>query len=237
MTSTPFVRFWAVIPAAGTGSRMGATLPKQYLSLCGQPLLTHTVTRLVRHPIIHGVMVVLAADDRHFRKLPFSAEKNLFTATGGPERCHSVLNGLRALMTHAHDDDWVLVHDAARPCVRAEDITRLIETLRDHSVGGLLGLPMADTMKRTDAEGNIVATVSREGLWRALTPQMFRLGLLRAALEEALRKGLLMTDEAQAMETAGHVPRMVEGHADNIKITRPQDLALADLYLKQQGRM
>jgi len=238
MTPTPStVRFWAVIPAAGSGSRMGATLPKQYLTLSGQPLLTHTVTRLAGHPLIQGVMVVLAADDQHFHKLPFSAKRSLFTTTGGAERCHSVLSGLRALMAHARDDDWVLVHDAARPCVRGEDITRLIETLRDHAVGGLLGLPVADTMKRTDAEGNVIATVPRDGLWRALTPQMFRLGLLRQALEEALRKGLLVTDEAQAMEAAGHVPRMVEGHADNIKITRPQDLTLADLYLKQQERM
>lgn len=227
-------RFWAVVPAAGAGRRMGATLPKQYLTLCGQTVLAHTVTRLARHPTIHGVTVVLAEGDEHFQKLPFSSYKNLFTVLGGEERCHSVLNGLRALDAHARKEDWILVHDAARPCVRGDDITRLVESLRDHPVGGLLGLPVADTMKRTDAEGNVTATVPREGLWRALTPQMFRFGLLRDALEAALRKGMRVTDEAQAMEAAGHVPRMIEGHADNIKITRPRDLALAELYLKRQ---
>lgn len=227
-------RHWAVIPAAGAGRRMGATLPKQYLTLCGQTVLAHTLTRLARHPAIHGVMVVLAEDDEHFKKLSFSSHKNLFTALGGEERCDSVLNGLRALDAHARKEDWVLVHDAARPCVRGDDITRLVECLRDHPVGGLLGLPVADTMKRADDEGNITATVPREGLWRALTPQMFRYGLLREALEAAVRKGMQATDEAQAMEAAGHVPRMIEGHADNIKITRPRDLALAELYLKRQ---
>src|SRR3569832_523178 len=180
MTPTPStVRFWAVLPAAGSGSRMGANLPKQYLTLSGQPLLTHTVTRLAGHPLIQGVMVVLAADDQHILKLPFSAIRSLFTTTGGAERCHSVLSGLRALMAHARDDDCVLVHDAACPCVRGEDITRLIETLRDHAVGKKLGLPVADTMKRTDAEGNDNTTKPHDGLWRALTPQMFRLGRRR----------------------------------------------------------
>ena len=160
----------------------------------------------------------------------------LLTGVGGAERCHSVLNGLRLLTPRAHDDDWVLVHDAARPCVRVEDISLLIERLRDHPVGGLLGLPVADTMKRADAAGNVLETVPRDGLWRALTPQMFRLGLLRAALERALDNGLLVTDEAQAVEAAGQVPCMVEGHADNIKITRAQDLVLAQLYLQQQER-
>ena len=215
---------------------MGATIPKQYLYLHGEPVLAHTIGRFMRHPLIHGVVVVLSAGDTHFPRLRLPDGKVLLTGTGGAERCHSVLNGLRVLTPQAHDDDWVLVHDAARPCVRREDISLLIERLRDHPVGGLLGLPVADTMKRADAAGNVIETVQRDGLWRALTPQMFRLGLLRAALERALDNGLLVTDEAQAMEAAGQVPCMVEGHADNIKITRPQDLVLAQLYLRQQER-
>lgn len=229
-------RYWAVVPAAGAGSRMGATMPKQYLPLRGQAVLAHTLARLLRHPQIDGVVVVLAADDTRFAKLELSRDQRVVTAVGGAERCHSVANGLHALAAAADAGDWVLVHDAARPCLRAADIDRLIDQLRDHPVGGLLGLPVADTMKRTDADGNIVATVSRDGLWRALTPQMFRLGLLRGALEAALARDLLVTDEAQAMEIAGHAPRMIEGHADNIKITRAQDLALAELYLQQQER-
>ncbi len=227
-------RYWAVIPAAGVGSRMGAAVPKQYLMLSGKTVLEHTLSRIARHPLIHGVVVVIAPGDEFFQRLNLPRQKNVLLSLGGAERCHSVLNGLNTLAEHAADDDWVLVHDAARPCIRAEDITRLIEALRDHPAGGLLGLPVADTMKRSDREGNVIATVEREGLWRALTPQMFRLGVLRDALEAALSQGVLVTDEAQAVEAAGHAPRMVEGHGDNIKITRPQDLVLAQLYLQQQ---
>ena len=223
-----------MIPAAGAGSRMGAALPKQYLELSGKTVLEHSVNRIASHPLIHGVMVVIAPGDQHFQRLKLPGRKTVLITPGGAERCHSVFNGLSTLAEHAAQDDWVLVHDAARPCVRGEDITRLIDTLRDHPVGGLLGVPVADTMKRSDREGNVIATVEREGLWRALTPQMFRLGVLHKALAAVLSQGLLVTDEAQAVEAAGHAPRMVEGHADNIKITRPQDLALAQLYLQQQ---
>lgn len=228
------MRFWAVIPAAGSGTRMGAALPKQYLPLSGKTVLEHTVQRIARHPLIQGVIVVVAPGDQYIRRLTLPEPKIALSMAGGAERCHSVFNGLTVLAGQAAADDWVLVHDAARPCVREADITRLIDELRAHPVGGLLGLPVADTMKRTDRDGNVQETVQRDGLWRALTPQMFRLGLLRGALEQALSKNLLVTDEAQAIEAAGYTPRMVEGHADNIKITRPQDLALAELYLQQQ---
>jgi 2-C-methyl-D-erythritol 4-phosphate cytidylyltransferase len=153
---------------------------------------------------------------------------------GGAERFHSVLNGLRALAGHAAPGDWVLVHDAARPCVRREDIDLLMERLRDHPVGGLLGIPVTDTKKSTDEQGNIIQTVRREGLWRAMTPQMFRYEMLSLALQAVVERGATVTDESAAMEIAGYSPRMVEGHADNIKITRPQDLALAEMYLQQQ---
>ncbi len=227
-------RFWAVVPAAGSGRRMGAELPKQYLPLHGRTVIEHTLERLASHPAIAGVVVVLAADDRHFESLGLSLRVPLWRADGGAERCHSVRNALTLLTTRAGDDDWVLVHDAARPCLRHADLDHLLERLEAHPVGGLLGLPVADTMKRTDADGEVVETVSRERLWRALTPQMFRLGMLRAALDDALAAGELVTDDAAAMERLGHRPRMVEGHGDNLKITRPQDLALAELYLQQQ---
>jgi 2-C-methyl-D-erythritol 4-phosphate cytidylyltransferase len=159
----------------------------------------------------------------------------LLSASGGEERCHSVLNALTALQKVADESDWVLVHDAARPCLRSEDIDHLLAELTDHPVGGLLGLPVADTMKRTDADDSVIETVSREHLWRALTPQMFRLGELYDALDGALKRDELVTDEASAMELAGKAPKMVEGHGDNIKITRPQDLRFAELYLAEQG--
>jgi 2-C-methyl-D-erythritol 4-phosphate cytidylyltransferase len=157
------------------------------------------------------------------------------TVTGGAERCHSVLNGLEQLAGTAGVDDWVLVHDAARPCVRRQDIEMLMSRFEDHAVGGLLGLPVADTMKQVDSDSMILKTVERDGLWRALTPQMFRLGPLRDALQQAIASGVMVTDDAAAMEMAGYRARMVEGQADNIKITRPADLQLAEFYL-QSGK-
>lgn len=230
-------RFWAVIPAAGQGSRMGAASPKQYLSLGGKTVLEHSLSRLTGHPRIAATVLVIAADDGHWPRLAGGfARQSLFIAHGGAERCHSVLNGLLALAAHAAPRDWVLVHDAARPCVRHEDIDVLLSRLQDHPVGGLLGIPVTDTMKRADRQGDIIETVLREGLWRALTPQMFRYEMLLQALRTALDRGVVVTDEAAAVEMAGFTPRMVEGHADNIKITRPQDLALAELFLRQQER-
>ena len=227
-------RHWAVVPAAGSGKRMGADIPKQYLTLRGRTILEHTLQRLAAHPAIDGLVVAISPDDPHWVQLEPPKQLPLYLADGGRERCHSVLNALIALEGIADPQDWVLVHDAARPCVRLEDISALIDSLRDHPVGGLLGLPVADTVKRTDTQGNVQQTVDREGLWRALTPQMFRLGALRRALEQALAQNLLVTDDASAMELTGLAPLMVEGHGDNIKITRPQDLPLAELYLAQQ---
>lgn len=231
-------RFWAVVPAAGHGSRMGGPVPKQYLPLNGRPVIVHTVERLAAHPRIAGLVVALALEDPHWERLALRAEvaleKPLWTAPGGAERCHSVLNGLRVLAGHAAADDWVLVHDAARPCVRPEDLDRLMDALATHPCGGLLGLPVKDTMKRVDAAGAVRETVDRTDLWHALTPQMFRLAALRAALEDALAADVQVTDEASAMERIGCRPQMVAGHADNLKITRPEDLDLARLYLTRQ---
>lgn len=223
--------YWAVLPAAGVGRRMGAQVPKQYLTLRDRPIIEHTVSRLCGHPLVAGVVVVLAADDSWWQGVNIDPSKPVIRALGGRERCHSVLNGIEALSDLADPVDWVLVHDAVRPCVRLTDVDRLITRLSDHPVGGLLGLPIEDTIKRADSRGTIAETVSRQGLWRALTPQMFRLGALRQALRTCIEQGMLMTDEAQAMELTGNAPQLVEGSPDNIKITRQTDLALAELFL------
>lgn len=227
-------KYWAVIPAAGVGKRMQADRPKQYLVLHGKTVLEHTLSRFLDHPQISGVVVVVSDGDPYWQELAITHPK-LRIASGGEERCHSVLNALKVLQGQAAAQDWVLVHDAARPCLRREDLEHLIGALRDHPVGGLLGLPVADTMKRTAADDTVVETVPREHLWRALTPQMFHFAPLHTSLERALQNHQLVTDEASAMELAEMAPKMVEGHGDNIKITRPQDLALAELYLAEQA--
>jgi 2-C-methyl-D-erythritol 4-phosphate cytidylyltransferase len=230
----PMTRFWAVVPAAGIGSRMGSAVPKQYLPLHGRPVIEHTLDRLCRHPRIAGVLVAVASADPYWDGLRLGDYPPPRRVLGGPERCHSVLNALQVLAETADAEDWVLVHDAARPCLRRTDIDRLMDALEDDPVGGLLGAPVRDTMKRADPGGAVRETVSREGLWHALTPQMFRLRSLTVALEAALLGGRLVTDEAQAMELWGATPRVIEGRADNIKLTRPEDISLAELYLRQQ---
>jgi 2-C-methyl-D-erythritol 4-phosphate cytidylyltransferase len=228
-------RFWAIVPAAGAGKRMGADIPKQYLTLGDRTVLEHTLDTLLSCQRLTGVILVLSpADQRRAEIEQRYAQQALETVRGGAERCHSVLNGLDYLATQATDDDWVLVHDAARPCVRAEDIERLMSTLEGGSEGGLLGVPVADTMKRVDNDLSISGTVDREDLWHAYTPQMFRLGALRTALQQAIGSGQTVTDEANAMELAGYRPRMVQGSRDNIKITVPSDLPLAAFYLQSR---
>ncbi len=228
------LHYWAVIPAAGVGTRMQAEVPKQYLCINNKTILEHTLERFCSHPKVKGVVVAISGDDDVWTTLDISSHMKVTVVEGGVERCHSVLNGLSALSDKANSKDWVLVHDAARPCLRKEDIDRLIDTLGEHDVGGLLGLPVRDTMKRADIMGTIEETVDREGLWHALTPQMFHLGDLIDSLENALSKDLIVTDEAQAIELNGLQPVLVEGHPDNIKITRNNDLALAELFLSQQ---
>jgi 2-C-methyl-D-erythritol 4-phosphate cytidylyltransferase len=220
-----------VVPAAGVGRRMGVAIPKQYLELHGRPVIEHTLERLIEHADIAGVCVAIEENDGQWQNCGYATHPKIVRAPGGVERCHSVLNALALLRHRADAGDWVLVHDAARPCLRREDLDALINTLREHPVGGLLGVPVRDTMKRSDEQGAVVETVAREQLWHAFTPQMFRLGMLQQALQGALDKGLEVTDEAAAMELAGYRPLMIQGHADNIKITRPEDLALAAFYL------
>jgi 2-C-methyl-D-erythritol 4-phosphate cytidylyltransferase len=225
-----------VIPAAGAGRRIGAEIPKQYLQLGGRRVIEHTLEIFLEHPAIRGVVVALDPSDGLWGATSYAEHPAILRADGGAERCHSVMNALERLARRAGEDDWVLVHDAARPCLRRADLDRLMDRLRAHPVGGLLGVPVRDTMKAADAEGRVRRTVPREGLWHAYTPQMFRLGLLRRALRRVLDGGGLVTDDAAALEQEGLAPVLVEGHADNIKITRPEDLPLAELYLRQQGR-
>ena len=226
--------FWCVVPAAGVGKRMGAPVPKQYLPLLGARVADHTLATLLRVSLFSRIVVPLSPDDEWWPESPDLSSPRVLRCQGGTERFHSVLNGLDALEGMAQDDDWVLVHDIARPCVRLSDIERLVSAVRQHPVGGLLASPVRDTMKRSDSSGAVVGTVDREGLWHALTPQMFRYGVLRRALTEGIAKGLAMTDESSAIEALGQAPLLVEGAADNIKITHPQDLALAALFLQQR---
>lgn len=228
-------KVWAVVPAAGIGKRMQAEIPKQYLPLHGRMVIEHTLSRLLGHVRIAGVMVALAEGDPLWPRVSLPRGTPLYTAPGGAERCESVHNALQRLDQYAAPTDWVMVHDAARPCLRRQDIDALIAGIPPDECGGILALPVRDTMKRAQpGSTRIYQTVAREGLWHALTPQIFRLEDLRQALSNALKIGEFVTDEAQAMELAGGHPLLIEGHADNIKITRPEDLALADLYLKQQ---
>lgn len=212
---------------------MGQTTPKQYLNLLNKPIIQHTLERLAASQI-KGIAVCISSVDAYWDQLNIELPIPLYKVEGGQERCHSVLNGLKALETYANPDDWVLVHDAARPCVRLADIQKLMTSLAHHPIGGLLALPVRDTMKRADNHNYVASTVSREGLWHALTPQMFRLGMLQDALQFMLDQQQHVTDDAQAIEKIGHCPVLVEGHADNIKITHPQDLTLAELYLQEQ---
>lgn len=225
-------RAWAVVPAAGTGRRMGANVAKQYLSLLGRPLLAHALETLCATPRIEAVVLVVAADDMRWPEA-VPADAPLLTAIGGAERCHSVRNGLLRLADRAAPDDWVLVHDAARPCLSQEELDALFAALERDPVGGLLAVPVADTLKAADEGGRVQRTVSRDRLWRALTPQMFRYGLLRDALAAAIEGGVIVTDEAAAMEYAGHRPALVAGRAANMKVTGPDDLALAEAVLRR----
>lgn len=210
---------------------MASGVPKQYLPLAGLQVINHSLNALLQHSLLKGVVVVLNIQDTWWDSTVISTDKILISVLGGKERCHSVLNGLTALQAHVQPDDWVLVHDAARPCVSNSDLDILMNELADDSVGGLLAIPVRDTIKRADSNGRVAATVNRSELWHALTPQMFRFGMLLSALRQAIDRRLLITDEASAIEAAGLAPRLIEGRADNVKITYPEDLALAEFHL------
>lgn len=226
---------WLIVPAAGQGRRMGADCPKQYLEVDGRPLLALTLERLHGVYPQAGLCLCLDADDDYFDPawVPFA---NWQRISGGIERADSVSNALAALATCANADDMVLVHDVARPCVHPDDLARLLAVLAEDRIGGLLAAPVADTMKRADGAGRVAVTEPRDGLWHAMTPQGFRYGLLCEALEAARRGGIDVTDEASAVEALGLAPRLVAGRRDNLKITHPEDLALAAHILAAQAQ-
>lgn len=227
-------RIWAVLPAAGVGRRMGGPVPKQYLPLAGRAVIVRTLDRLLALPAVHGAVVALSPEDDHWDALGYRHPKPVQRVAGGAERCDSVLAALRWLVDHHGGRDYALVHDAVRPCVGVAELQRLIDGARDER-GGLLAFPVRDTLKQDDGEGQVARTVDRDGLWHALTPQLFPVAALSAALERARVAGLMVTDDASAMEAAGGHPRLVPGEATNIKITRPADLALAEAILAAQG--
>jgi len=231
---TESVNFWAVVPAAGVGKRMQADRPKQYLPLAGKTVLEHTLNCLLQADVFSALAVAISKEDPYWPELDCSRHEHIITAAGGQERADSPLSALKSLSAQAADNDWVLVHDAARPCLTVADIRQLINTLQQDEVGGILPLPSHDTLKNVAAD-SITQTIDRSVIWRALTPQMFRYGMLKQALQAA-EGNPAITDEASALEMQGLQPKIVEGRPDNIKITRPEDLALAQFYMKQQAQ-
>lgn len=224
---------WAIVPAAGQGKRFGAEVPKQYVSVAGAPLIAHTLQALLSHAGVAGAVVVLAAGDARWPDWQAVHGKPVVACTGGDTRADSVLAGLDALPDDVRADDFVLVHDAARPLLRADDLDALLERGRADPVGAILAAPVRDTLKRAGDDGGIDGTEPRERLWRALTPQLFRRLQLTRALEAARDAGVAVTDEAMAMERLGHRPLLVEGSADNIKVTTQADLAFVEFLLQQ----
>ena len=222
----------AIVPAAGVGRRMQADKPKQYLSIGNKTVLEHTVEKLLAHPSVSKVVVAITDGDPYFSELNIALHPDVIRVFGGKERADSVLSALNYVQAHQLSE-WVMVHDAARPCVRIEDLNTLINIAQKHEVGAILASPVRDTMKRSNHSGNIDHTVDREALWHALTPQMFKTESLTRTLTDALAAGAIITDEASAFEWAGFQPGLVQGYADNIKITQPEDLALAEFYLER----
>jgi 2-C-methyl-D-erythritol 4-phosphate cytidylyltransferase len=224
----------AIVPAAGIGKRAGGAIPKQYQQLHERTVLDWTLSRLLEVAQIHDITVAISADDPYWQESSFVTHERIRTVNGGSERCYSVLNALKAIGQTVNDSQWVLVHDAARPCVRLNDIENLINSVKTHDQGGILAMRVRDTMKMGDDANNIIRTIERQNLWHALTPQLFRHADLQRAIESALDDGFEVTDEASAIEHAGMSPLLVESSGDNIKITHPEDMTLAEFYLAQQ---
>jgi len=222
------------VPAAGQGTRIGEAVPKQYLPLAGKPMVFHCLAALARVPRIERIFVVLAPGDPHWARHDWSAlgARVETLAAGGAHRAQSVANALASLASRVAQDDWILVHDAARPCIDTRVVERFLDELGDDPVGGLLAMPLADTLKSATEGQRVAATIPRQGLWRAQTPQMFRYELLRRGLERRPDA----TDESQAVEALERSPRLVEGDNGNIKVTFAEDLALAGMILQRQGR-
>ncbi|MDH3632981.1 MAG: 2-C-methyl-D-erythritol 4-phosphate cytidylyltransferase [Gammaproteobacteria bacterium] len=231
------VPVWAIVPAAGIGTRMQSDIPKQYLAFQGKTLIEHSLDRLLSHPQIDGAVVVLREHDTTWESLAYHAEKPVFIATGGEERHDSVYNGLTTLQYRFGNDAIALVHDAVRPLVSHRDLSNVIDAATRHSAGAILAAPVADTLKQQGDKMEIVNTLPRDGLWRALTPQVFHLQTLLNALKQVIDNNLVITDDAQAVELSGHAPLLVAGDASNLKITSPADLALAErIWLNQRDQ-
>ena len=230
-------KIWAIVPAAGIGRRMHSSVPKQYLKIHGRTLMEHAIERLLSVSALEKIVVVIHPNDMLYKAIDLLRIDRVLVVTGGKSRYYSVLNGLTVLTDFADTKDWVMVHDVARPCIRTSDLDDLVEQLTDHCVGGLLGMPVRDTMKRIASNREVTETINRETFWHAFTPQMFRINLLYELLKKALNDNITITDEASVMEYAGFSPLMIEGHSDNIKVTHGADLALAALYIQQQAKL
>lgn len=244
MTDIALAPVWVVIPAAGIGSRMESELPKQYIHVAGKTVIEHTLRCFINHPDVAGIIVALGSDDPYWKQLNIeSGDTPIYTVEGGEERSDSVAQALDylSMVERADDNMWVMVHDAARPCVSQSDIKAILEIRADEIVGGILATPVRDTMKRGFSdktlpdECNILNTESRENLWHALTPQLFKLGPLKNALQTCKDKLVVVTDEASAFEALGEHPRLILGGQDNIKVTYPSDIEYADFLLSKNG--
>lgn len=231
------MNYWLIVPAAGKGTRFGGQLPKQYLSLGQKTVMQSTLDRLSTLAEIKQIIVPIHPEDQIAKTLRYQFPEKVCFVTGGAERADSVLAGLEAIKTKAHSEDWVLVHDVARPCVRLNDIRQMFRLLAEDKVGGILAAPVRDTIKQAanDGQNHIIATVPRQQLWQAFTPQMFRFDIIYQALSQALAQKNIVTDEASAVELLGLKPRLINGALDNLKITYPEDLLLAEFILRQQA--
>lgn len=228
---------WALVPAAGIGKRVGSARPKQYLKLHNREVLAWTLQTLTDLAYLEKIILVLHPEDTYFATSLASQFPDVIIVEGGDERLHSVANGLETLAQLATDNDWVMVHDAVRPCVLASDINKLFDSLQDDEVGGVLASPVKDTLKRSDSAMQVTATMDRSQYWLAATPQLFRFSVLHKALSTALQNGFMATDEAAAVEALGLAVKLIEGRSDNIKITSPEDLKLAEFLLMQLGKV
>ena len=240
------IRCWAIIPAAGVGQRMGVGSAKQYVSIADTTVIQASLSCFLHHPKISAITVALHKEDQVWSKLNFSTEKPIYTVIGGETRAHSVQLALRRIMREAEDDDFVLVHDAARPCLQFSDLDKLIHSLFEDDVGGILAAPVSDTIKQAKTKSAktlqpnsdnlvIASTIDRSDLWRALTPQMFRVAMLDKALKYCFENGIQITDEASALEALGLNVKLVQGREDNIKVTHAEDIALAEAIIKQHN--